>query len=517
MLNKLVFKNRSLFDSMAQAWLDSGAQAFRVLTDTQKQIASWQADQAEQLGQQETMSAPIKMGGQHLGSLDVVGLNGQSNETRLKEEVQLLHKWLTVEQEVTSLTNELIQYQDQLLMLYELRQTSRRYLEHAPIIANYLHTGRKLLRVERLILIRGVADDHQAEWDLADLEVTTEPAEIELSPSRETLLLDVHRHRKETHIQQPFGPPDDETWQQIFVLPVQGQLQEPVTLIAINPYQGRFNTPTKKMGMALADLLGSELERLALHQQILTQARQETESAMARDVQMRLLPRQSPSIQGVDVWGMANPARQVGGDYYDLIEMGPNELFFTLADVSGKGMAAALSMANLRSALRTAVRLLPQFDIQTVLHQTFDSLYDDFTDVEMFATIFCGYYNHLKQTIYYSNGGHSPVIYCPAGQPARMLKANGPALGIMRDAPIGCDEISFGPGDLILAATDGFNEAENLEGEMFGIDRLLTLAEQLNHYPAAMIAKILSDEILHFRGNQPQQDDQTIVVLKGVT
>jgi phosphoserine phosphatase RsbU/P len=141
-------------------------------------------------------------------------------------------------------------------------------------------------------------------------------------------------------------------------------------------------------------------------------------------------------------------------------------------------------------------------------------LYDDFSEVDMFATVFIGQYDYDKHILYYANDGHAPVIYRPAAGPAVLLPADAPPLGIL---PISLAErqmIAFQPGDLLVVTSDGFSEAERCDAEMFGYDRLLQLIDHLVALPAEAMMKSMFSAIQNFSGEHPQSDDQTVLILR---
>ena len=127
-----------------------------------------------------------------------------------------------------------------------------------------------------------------------------------------------------------------------------------------------------------------------------------------------------------------------------------------------------------------------------------------------------GCYDPDNRQLSYANAGHAPVIYCPAGGAATLLEADGPAAGVL---PFNLCEnftLSFQPGDILVVATDGFNEAVHASGEMFGYERLLTLVEKLAHLSAESIATWVYEQVQQFTDGCEQSDDQTLVILKGV-
>jgi sigma-B regulation protein RsbU (phosphoserine phosphatase) len=225
-------------------------------------------------------------------------------------------------------------------------------------------------------------------------------------------------------------------------------------------------------------------------------------------------------IPGLDVYARTLPALEVGGDFYDLVNPPGGPYTFAVGDVSGKGISAALIMAMTRTVLRGVGRSPgPSLAWPTpaqIMGRATEELYDDLTEVSMFATVFLGQYDARLRQLRYTNLGHSPVIYRPAGGVACFLEADGPPLGAL---PMNLSEdqtMPFGPDDLLIVATDGFNEARNTAGEMFGYERMRALVEGLADRHADEIARNLYAAVGVFSAGHSQDDDQTVIILKGI-
>jgi len=244
--------------------------------------------------------------------------------------------------------------------------------------------------------------------------------------------------------------------------------------------------------------------------------RLKNDMAVAANIQLQLLQQKIPHVQGLDLYARSMPALQVGGDFYNFNAHKLGSLVFAVGDVSGKGLPAAMLMAMTRVVLHGAARFMPIVNPRMLLSRINEDLYDDFTELGMFATTFVGCYDPTIHKLTYANAGHSPVIYCPRGGPALLLEADGPAVGILSFNLSENISIDFLPGDILVVATDGFSEASNAQGELFGYDRLLHSVEQFSSLSAEQIAMRMFHHILQFSEGQDQSDDQTIVVLKGV-
>lgn len=303
----------------------------------------------------------------------------------------------------------------------------------------------------------------------------------------------------------------------LFIMPILVRGQVGAALGLLNKTGGPFTSPDMKLARAIAEQGGAQIENALLLQETLAQARIQTEMELAERVQRRLLPQKLPREPGLDLAARSQPALQVGGDFYDFICGVGRPFTFAVGDVSGKGMSAALVMSMMHTAIRGMGSRSPQPAPATIAAQANEQLYDDLTEVGAFVTMFVGQYDGATRLLNFANAGHSPVIYCPKGGPARLLEADGPAIGVL---PVNlCEDYSLPlqPGDLLIAATDGFSEAENAAQEMFGYERLLRLAESIAAMRAPEILDALFAAVEEFSGGHPQDDDQTVVVLKGVS
>jgi sigma-B regulation protein RsbU (phosphoserine phosphatase) len=177
-------------------------------------------------------------------------------------------------------------------------------------------------------------------------------------------------------------------------------------------------------------------------------------------------------------------------------------------------MSAALLMAMSRTAIRSKANFMPRVTPETIMNRSNDDLFGDFSQVGKFATVFVGQYNPTEHTLLYTNAGHSPVIYCPRGGVARLLEANGSAMGMMNINSYHNQMLLLNSGDVLVVGTDGFSEARNVHREIFGFERLIKLTEHNAARTAYEIAQIWFDAVDTFEAGYPQDDDQTLIVIK---
>ena len=240
--------------------------------------------------------------------------------------------------------------------------------------------------------------------------------------------------------------------------------------------------------------------------------RMEQEIKLARQSQQTFLPNELPLFTGWDLYADWEPAREVGGDFYDMIELDRDHLGLVIADVSDKGMPAALYM----TVTRTLIRAYAQSDRSPagVLEKVNELLIPD-TQNGMFVTAIYAILSRKTGKLTYSIAGHNPPVILNAseGRAALLLKG-GIALGVLEDIQLEDREITLNPGDTILFYTDGITEAFNEKGEAFGDETLLENLEPLLHQDAKSLLDSLLNILTDFRGNAPVSDDATLLCVR---
>lgn len=240
------------------------------------------------------------------------------------------------------------------------------------------------------------------------------------------------------------------------------------------------------------------------------------ELELARRVQSGLLPTSSPTIRGLQLHAESRAAKQMSGDYYDIIPQGTERLIFAVGDVVDKGVSAALLTAVMRKVVRTAVKLTTAPSPKTILAYAIADMYEELDRAAMFVTTFIGQYDTRTRTLAYVNAGQSPVIYRPAQQAAYLLPADTTPVGVVTHSVFVDATLRLATDDLLIIATDGLSEARNCAGEMFGYEALLSLVNAKAHCSAAEIAAAIFDAVSHFSATTLQEDDQTVLVIKGI-
>ena len=235
----------------------------------------------------------------------------------------------------------------------------------------------------------------------------------------------------------------------------------------------------------------------------------------ARRVQSRLRPQDLPRLSTLDLAAECVEAGAVGGDGYDFLDLGGGRVAVVVADVSGKGMPAAILWASLQATVRTQSSMMVG-DIAPLLERV-NQLFFAATAPEHFATLFLGVYDDSSRTFRYVNCGHNAPVLARRGTGIETLASTAPALGLMESFTARQDEVLLGEGDTLLIYSDGVTEARSSEGpdDDFGEARLVaSLRRHESGTVASLPASILKD-VAEFAGLEPQ-DDRTVVALRGV-
>jgi sigma-B regulation protein RsbU (phosphoserine phosphatase) len=235
------------------------------------------------------------------------------------------------------------------------------------------------------------------------------------------------------------------------------------------------------------------------------------ELKMAEKVQQELFPKVLPKVPGLDYAGICRPARGVSGDYYDFLALGEGKLGLLLADVSGKGMSAALLGASLHAAVRANA---PAMGVRCgeVLSKA-NALLFDTTTAERYATVFYGVYDPASRMLTYANAGHCPPLLVRQGTCIRLDSITAPA-GLLPVMPTLESKIELASGDWLLIFSDGIPEAASEADEEFGDDGLLNALGRLGNGTAAEVCEGIVNEVRHHVREQRQADDITLIAVK---
>jgi len=239
------------------------------------------------------------------------------------------------------------------------------------------------------------------------------------------------------------------------------------------------------------------------------QRRAAQELEIAKQVQAKLFPQMLPHLRTLDYAGLCMQAHKVGGDYYDFLDLGLGRLGLVIADISGKGIAAALLMANLQANLRSqcAIALTqPQHFLQSV-----NQLFYENTEDGAYATLFFAEYDDHTRRLRYANCGHWPGLLLRSDNSLERLQSTCTVLGLFKEWKCAMEELQLYPGDILALYTDGISEMLNNRGEEFGQQRLAEVLRQHVKLPSQALLTSVVHEVRQFSPHE-QQDDVTLIV-----
>ena len=383
------------------------------------------------------------------------------------------------------------------------------------------------------------------------------------------------------------GPTDFETWEQALVSDTprmrEARLREIATLesiksrlllqvmmkdhlvgiISLGPRPGNlpFSPEDKQMLMSVAGQMAFVIENAKLVERMVEEERLKRELTLATEVQRRLFPACPPECESLELAGFCQPARGVGGDYYDFLTLDDGQIGIAVADVAGKGISAALLMSIVQASLRS--QAIAARGSLSDLVSTMNRLMYRSTNEASYATFFYAQFDPQTRALTYVNAGHNPPFLIRAGNArrdeaeprvvlrcaraasaakgfgagattallevpvssltdagsskaelAKVLTSGGPVIGVFSDCVYEQETIQMQSGDVLVAYTDGVTEALNPEGEEFGECRLERVMTDSAHLAADEISSTIVERVRQWCGHAPQHDDLTFVVLK---
>ena len=254
-----------------------------------------------------------------------------------------------------------------------------------------------------------------------------------------------------------------------------------------------------------------EAQRRAAAERNEAERRVAQEFDIAKQVQARLFPQDLPVLRTLEYAGMCQQARQVGGDYYDFLATGRERLCLAIGDVAGKGIGAALLMANLQASLRTQCAM--GFDEPAQLMRSMNRLFCENTPENSYATFFFSEYSDQTGRLRYANCGHLPALIVRDGGELERLESTATVLGRFPRWECSIGETSLYAGDTLALYTDGVTEPGSADGEEFGEQRLLNCLKRHRDRSASDIVSAIIDEVRRYTPHE-QQDDITLIVAK---
>lgn len=265
--------------------------------------------------------------------------------------------------------------------------------------------------------------------------------------------------------------------------------------------------------MLLASQVAIIIEKVMLHEQLIEKQRLETQLEVARQVQLELLPARDPQLEGFDISAYNFPTEEVSGDYYDWVRIYDDQIGIVIADVSGKGVPAALLMAFLRASLRAATHIgySPHISMTKVNYLLWESI-----ERNQFVTTFYGTLDASNRTLAYSNAGHNPPILLDVDGQAHFEERGGVPLGMFRDSRYYEYYLTLEPGQVLVLYTDGATEAMNPAGEEYDRDRLVEAVRRCRHLSAREMIDFIHGDLIDWTDGLGAHDDVTFFIIKAL-
>lgn len=543
-----------MLDSIAESWLKNGAAHVAIWGEGQV-YANW-ANQPHEISQNQPtytqISASIILDEEILGHLYIFGQNDRLSRERLKLDAKLISMSVTEHRRI-----------------FETKPMRAGVPAPEGSGIRFSETPEGMLEIDQLTEELQIADARADRAEIALIQVTKQldalvrlsqltfeghsveewlnyfrktvfnlvPVELVFTltdSGEDTLLLDSHPIK--------FNEAEDLVYylQDMESIDIECVLNDTSPLIGVPPevssllytpiYNGdvlkirlglvnRAETEFSEGDLQLVRLISSQAQKqlnsLINKEEELEEVKLKAEMEVAFEVQNQLLPENPPTVPGLDIFAYSRPARHVGGDFYDfLLREEDGRFVFTVGDVSGKGMSSALMMGSTRQILNSKSKESSLTNPRDLLASGLRDLYDDFMRVQMFATVFSGYYDPETQQLVYANAGHSPVIYCSKDGSAQFLEADSPPLGVLSTSLALNHKLQLFSGDVLIIGTDGLSEAQNRQEIQLGNDRLLDVVRKVPKDSASFIAKGLFKAIDRFSQGVDQTDDQTLLVIK---
>jgi phosphoserine phosphatase RsbU/P len=300
----------------------------------------------------------------------------------------------------------------------------------------------------------------------------------------------------------------------LLCLPIRNKDGETIGVLQLlNKKSGHFTHADEGMLRAISDHVALALENAQLHREMIHKQRMERDLALARSIQVGLLPERPPELDGFDIAVSHRPSLEAGGDYYDFIPLAPDTILTVVADVEGKGVGSAMVMANLQATLHALLAHL--HSLERLVESLNDMILAD-TRGQKFMTMFIGLLDQPHRTLHYVNAGHVPPAVVRADGSVEYLREGGMVVGLFPSVHYDRGHVRLNAGDIVVSCTDGITEAMDKDSEEFGQPRLVDLCVRERAKPAQEIVDIVLKEVDLFSRGGTHEDDRVIMILKVV-
>ena len=411
---------------------------------------------------------------------------------------------------VDSLTVELLTVYEELSLLYSLAGQFSRVVDEDRIAAIALREAMQFLRADCgwVVLWNGDGSRLPAGCRIGIAADAFERMnQVVLEPVRHRRRGQVLSHavQEDYHLDQPDVPA------RFLACPLaSGEISQGYLCLGRKRDGRIFTSAEQKLINAVAFWSAAALENSRLQRSELEKQRLENEIELARGIQQSLLPQDFSCVDFVDARGVSRACYEIGGDYFDLLSLGLDSCLLVMADVCGKGPAAALQATRIQGIVHAVSRLAP--DLPAWIRTLNDCILERGVQGS-FVTGFLATVNRAGE-LQYINAGHNPPLWIQAGGRITALSEAGPVLGFLQNCPYPQPSIQLAPGDLLVLYTDGITDSENDRGESFGDERLLAWASAQAGRMPQQVEQSLMDTVAQFCGSVRQTDDLTLLVAR---
>ena len=286
-----------------------------------------------------------------------------------------------------------------------------------------------------------------------------------------------------------------------------------VGILCIGSKEMRASFSAEEMMLleVLSGQIAIALENSKLYEEALTKRKMEEEISLAREIQRLLLPMETPKCEHFELSALNIPCKQVGGDYYDFVEMDDGRYGIAIGDISGKGIPASLLMSNLQAAFRaSSVHLHSPNQVISQINRHIART----TSPEMYATFIYGIFDSQSFIFSYANAGHNYPVWRQSTGQCKLLHHGDRIVGLDESSCYRDYQIQLDHGDILVFYTDGITEAHNSEYEEFGEEQLIKVIKNHHHHSAENLRNQIYEEVREFTKGVEQYDDITLIVLK---
>ena len=466
------------------------------------------------------LCGPIKnLQGETLGVIQVINKKGKAFDQDDEALFQAFAYQTAIAVENFQLYKKILENHGKMAILLDVATSLSQTLDLETLISKIVDKVSEILQAERssLFLL-----DHETDELWSKVAQAAEVSEIRF-PSSTGLAGYVACTGKVLNIEDAyrdsrFNPSIDQTTgyrtNSVISVPVINREGKIIGVTqAVNKKEGVFDKEDEDLLLALSSQIAVAIENAMLFQEYLEKQRMEEELAIAHDLQTSMLPATCPEIEGFKLAALSIPAREVGGDFFDFIEIGKGRLGFVIGDVTGKSVSGALVM----SASRSVFRMLSEEEM-SVGEIMISANRRTKKDIKsgMFVALLYAVLDPKDRTLSLCSAGQTQPIYFSAetGE-ARLVETAGDTfpLGILEDAEYQEMRLQLTPGDKVVFYTDGIVEAMNEQEEMFGFERLTEVVQRARSMNADSLLKEIIDRVNEFTGGAAQHDDLTVIVL----